>query len=260
MTIYLTEQQLRDITWAHEHSETLNVNVEPRGREDEYGDAEPAVSEAYGFSELRGAAPDGTELTLMLDWASSGDTSGTLNDLYDWERPQLGTGNPAYPAELSEDVVLLDDDGDECDEHELADLLADIADDISEQWQPHAHTMLPAAPAPEDIDVDEEDDMGTHTIERDNEPALRFTGELIAEASSWRADRDDRWTELRLYRTRGGRYICEQVGHTRWQGERTRHSAGVCDTEADVIDWLGHGWLAKELYAEAGIDAAVDVD
>ncbi len=62
-------------------------------------------------------------------------------------------------------------------------------------------------------------------------------------------------SKLRLYRTQGGKYICEQVGRTQWQGEHDRHSGAVCETEAEVQEFFGHGWLAKELYDRAGIQA-----
>ncbi len=46
------------------------------------------------------------------------------------------------------------------------------------------------------------------------------------------------------------------VGRTQWQGEHDRHAAKVCDTVGQVVEFLGAGWLAKELYEEAGIDIA----
>jgi hypothetical protein len=65
--------------------------------------------------------------------------------------------------------------------------------------------------------------METITLTIDNEPDLRFTGERIAfNSSSANNARSDysgstgRWTELALYRTIGGRYICHQIGRTQW--------------------------------------------
>lgn len=37
-------------------------------------------------------------------------------------------------------------------------------------------------------------------------------------------------------------------------------SGKVCETLAEVKEFFGHRWLAKELYAEAGIDDAVEVE
>ena len=100
------------------------------------------------------------------------------------------------------------------------------------------------------------------TRDIDGDKDLSFTGELIAaNSSSAETARGDfsgsvgRWAELRLYRTKGGKYVCEQVGRTQWQGEHDRHSGAVCETESEVQKFFGHGWLAKELYEEAGIEA-----
>ncbi len=101
----------------------------------------------------------------------------------------------------------------------------------------------------------------TFTIERDDQSDLRFNGTLMASKSS-DADRGSyyfsgstgRWTGLGLYRTAGGRFVCHQLEHTQWQGERDQSTAIVCDTEEEVIEFFGHGWLASYLYNSAGIE------
>ena len=112
--------------------------------------------------------------------------------------------------------------------------------------------------------------MDTITIERDNELDLRFHGKLIAEvASSNRNPASNhsgdpaRWTTLRIYKIEDDicvRYVCESIGHTNWSGEHDRHSAAVCYTEAEVIEFFGKRWLAKQLYAAAGIEAVEIID
>lgn len=105
-------------------------------------------------------------------------------------------------------------------------------------------------------------------VYRDNKPALEFYGECIASVSSsddkamgsmWSGE-TGRWTELALYKTTSGKYVCEQIGRTRWQGERDRFSAEVCDTLDQVRAFFGHRWLAKELYEDAGIKDVQTVD
>lgn len=110
-------------------------------------------------------------------------------------------------------------------------------------------------------------DEKTIIVERNGDRDIRFVGELIAEVSSSANNASGdysgstgRWSELRLYRSRGGKLICEQIGHTQWQGEHTRYSGAVCSTDAEVIAFFGLGWLAKELYDEAGIDYAEVVE
>ena len=104
-------------------------------------------------------------------------------------------------------------------------------------------------------------------VRRDGAANLQFRGELVAEASS-SPDRarsgfsgnTGRWTELALYRTVGGNYVCSQIGRTQWQGEHDRRDAVVCADAVSVVEYFGHGWLAKELYAAAGIEDAETID
>lgn len=104
--------------------------------------------------------------------------------------------------------------------------------------------------------------MDAITLENDHGRDVRFTGEEIASASShhYEGPSNTRWTELTLYRTDSGRLICGEVGLTCWQGESDRHTVHVCADEAALIESVGTGWLAKELYDEAGIDHAEDID
>jgi hypothetical protein len=105
--------------------------------------------------------------------------------------------------------------------------------------------------------------MDKITLPRDNGADLRFAGEQLAVAHSApplaSGKRTGRWTELTLFRTETGRYVAVEIGHTTIKGEITRRRAEVLDTPAEVIRFFGHGWLSKELYRKAGIDAAVDV-
>jgi len=104
--------------------------------------------------------------------------------------------------------------------------------------------------------------METFEIERDDARPLRFTGEQIASASSKTTDgpASQRWRVLRLYRTAAGKLICERIGRTIWQGERDRHEAAVCDSEQAVVEFLGLGDTAKEIFYLAKIDVAESID
>ena len=119
----------------------------------------------------------------------------------------------------------------------------------------------------DDIDCSEESEMELITLINDNAPDIRFNGELVASvmsssdsSSSNYSGSVGRWMELDLYRTAGGKFVCQSIGGTRWDGEQDRCKAKVCESEADVIEFFGHGWLAKDLYEEAGINDAVEVD
>jgi hypothetical protein len=106
-----------------------------------------------------------------------------------------------------------------------------------------------------------------YKVQRDGEPALKFKGEIVAEvssspgnASSSYSGQTGRWAELTLYKTTAGRFVCEQIGRTQWQGEHDRYSGCVSDDTTGVIEFFGHGWLAKDLYDVAGIEAVEDID
>lgn len=70
--------------------------------------------------------------------------------------------------------------------------------------------------------------MSEHTIRRDGDLPLQFTGELVSEASSRERDAQ-RWYDLALYRTDGGRWVVGIVYRTRWQGEQDYYAAHVSD-------------------------------
>ena len=154
----------------------------------------------------------------------------------------------------------MDEDGNELNAHELADYLDSDFSGID-------YSVLEIEQIT-DIDVDEDSDMETFILEIDNAPSVRFTGELVASAASSDnqamgssySGQTGRWTELALYKTKGGKFVCHQVGRTRWQGERDRFSGEVCETIAEVKEFFGHRWLAKELYADASIDDVVEVE
>lgn len=98
-------------------------------------------------------------------------------------------------------------------------------------------------------------------------PNIRFKGELIASSkSSWdRCHPNYSGTTgiaitLRLYRTATGKYVCHIARHTQWQGESDVFSGAVCESEAEVIEFFGQGWQAREVYDEAEIDNVIDID
>lgn len=103
--------------------------------------------------------------------------------------------------------------------------------------------------------------MKEFIIENDNQPDIKFIGELLGSVSSGEGDEGaGRWTVLNLYKTKGGKYVCQTVGHTQWVDEKTRYKAEVCETAEDVQKFFGYRWLAKELYLAAGIDASVEIE
>lgn len=201
-------------------------------------------------------------------WASK---TSTLDDIkitytegfnYDeCDLDSLSTGIEGQDEVWSvEGVVVVDEYGGEMNAHELADYL-------NSDFRSIDYSVLEIEQVT-DIDVDKDSNMETFTLNIDNAPNIRFTGELIASAAtsdnqamgSSYSGQTGRWTELALYKTMGGKFVCHQVGRTRWLGKRDRFSGKVCETLEDVTEFFGHRWLAKKLYDEAGIDDVVEVE
>lgn len=110
--------------------------------------------------------------------------------------------------------------------------------------------------------------MQTYTLPIDNSPDIQFEGELLGTATTARYNYHDphqlepnqRWTELALYRTSSGKYVCHQSANTNKTGEHCFYNGKVCDTEEDVFEFFGNRWLAKSLYQDAGLDYVVVID
>lgn len=106
--------------------------------------------------------------------------------------------------------------------------------------------------------------MKQYTIKRDGQRNLTFQGELIAEAHGrWQNGREqNRWTDLTLYKTAGGKYVLQNEYNTQWQGEANSDDAWVLATAQEVYDKLTEdaiehdseqplGRLDKELLEDA---------
>lgn len=256
----LTVKELKALHWEIVNTEAVESQLDSYSDDcaDETG--EPTIryaSAVYGTMTLR-AAQQG--ITIVFGWQAS--AQGTYIDSYSFEVER----NLNDHIEMSGATLVDDDDEVETGDAQqgaLSEVLSTVLWDMN--WEDRVGEELPV---PSEIDVDnnkERKDMdkeNTTIVYRDNGPAFRFTGELIARvassannASSAYLGRTGRWCELKLYRTQGGKYVCSQVGRTQWHGEHDRYSAAVAATEAEVIEFFGHGWLAKDLYEEAGIDA-----
>lgn len=86
---------------------------------------------------------------------------------------------------------------------------------------------------------------------------IAFTGELLSEVDSrdFRVSpgQASRWTELRLYETKGGKYICESCGRSSVPGETDRFNISVANNARDVFKMFRSSYLSKALFEEAGL-------
>jgi hypothetical protein len=82
--------------------------------------------------------------------------------------------------------------------------------------------------------------MEEFKLTRTGLPPLAFGGEKLAEADSkqHQGPLQNRWHELAVYRTAGGKWVGAVVFRTIWQGEHDRHTAEVADTPAELVRLL----------------------
>jgi hypothetical protein len=249
-------QWLESATFSISADMNGETDTEAYDRTDDEGQEQfRPVCLAFVWNTATGTLPDGKAFEVSyqraVEWpGNSGERFGDYEMSDDQDCPDV-VWNSLVPE-------VLDEDGDELDKWDIAELVKEHLPGLTDIDSEH---LIPAITIT-DIDTDEEDTtMETYTITNDNAADIRFTGEHLATASSKDPyNNGGRWTVLRLYRTTSGKFICQEEGVTQWQGERDRSKAAVCATEKNVIEFFGHGRLAKDIYIEAGIDAVQVVE
>ena len=104
--------------------------------------------------------------------------------------------------------------------------------------------------------------MEKFNIKRDGLPPIAFTGELIASADNRvgnDGNRANRWTEVSIYRTKGGKFIAALTRLTCWQGESDRRAAASFDTAPEIIDWLKEGESELGAVSQEAVETAAKV-
>ncbi|MGB1109693.1 MAG: hypothetical protein ACPG4N_05025 [Gammaproteobacteria bacterium] len=112
------------------------------------------------------------------------------------------------------------------------------------------------------LSLDEPACRNQFTVRRDDGPDLRFDGEILAGVSNrWDGEhRQDPWIELKLYKTRGGQYVCERIDMSQRDPDSIRRAAQVVDSPHSVMGFFGYGELAHELYVSAGLVSVENVE
>lgn len=84
--------------------------------------------------------------------------------------------------------------------------------------------------------MDNDTEMKSYRLHRENDIDLLFTGRELANVSSRdpNAAAFPRWTEIRIYRTESGKYVVEQVGRSTVRNEVDRVTIKVANTAAEV--------------------------
>lgn len=102
-----------------------------------------------------------------------------------------------------------------------------------------------------------------HAICPDDGPSLKFTGVEIGFASKWtdyvNEFSNKKGTELRLYKTRGGKYICIRTEYKKGIEDCYCFST-IAKNHKEVIGFFGHGCPARDLYISADIKDEIHID
>lgn len=104
--------------------------------------------------------------------------------------------------------------------------------------------------------------MQEFRIERQTDIPLIFDGDLLADMSS-QEDGQDRWQEIRIYRTASGKYVTEVVGMSVLATDRIFRTVKIADTANDVREALfrhrGERRYLNDLSLEA-LEEAAEMD
>ena len=87
---------------------------------------------------------------------------------------------------------------------------------------------------------------------------LRFTGKLLDAVRT--PVYHGRWTELRVYQTKGGKFVGVKVGRSLLFNESDRSESKVTESLAELTGFFGHSHLAKVLTERLGIREYVEID
>ena len=89
------------------------------------------------------------------------------------------------------------------------------------------------------------------TLQRDGEKPISFSGVLIAEESSDPDKLQDRWTEFKLYRTSGGKFVAQCVGKSVMPNEGDLSKCLVVEDISDADEMFKHRgketWLTRRM-------------
>ena len=99
-------------------------------------------------------------------------------------------------------------------------------------------------------------------IKRDGLPPIRavITHEWSDDNSIQGGNHANRWTEVAIYKTKGGKYIAKISRKTQWQGESDTCDADVFSTPHDVIRFLKEGEDRLGGVSQGAVEKACEQD
>lgn len=104
--------------------------------------------------------------------------------------------------------------------------------------------------------------MNDITLKPSGKRLISFTGELLGEGSTWRAEGSSRWTDVEIYRTAKGHYVASVEHRTQWADEKDHCDVFHADDAEGIIRHLctEDGGNAAGPASEKAILEAADAD
>lgn len=89
-----------------------------------------------------------------------------------------------------------------------------------------------------------------YTLTRDDDKDLKFSGKVLI---AWRTPAvSGRFREIRVFETRGGKYVAQLLGNSVWPTEVSKSSVKVCSTKEEVLEFFGKGFIGSHIASHLG--------
>ena len=152
-------------------------------------------------------------------------------------------------------VLVVDDSGEPLDQDQLAEILPSVFSEINyDGLNIDKVVRIDSNSAPDST-------WQEISLRASYAPDVCFNGILLGSAvstdeqgvSGIHSDSLARWTEIHLYKTAGGKFVCQRSELARQSPYSDFYTVRVCDTVDDVKNFIGQSDLAESLLKSAGI-------
>ena len=197
-----------------------------------------------GRVQLKGTVEE-TPAWVQLGWVRQGEIDQESDTIY-WEDPVF---HLQWASGLSVSELV---------ERNLGEMLRDnpsMALDAINAKCPQTRTDL----RQNDAFICNEGKYERMTLVRDNDWDLVIDAHCTDFVTSKKSENDKRWSEIYVYETLHGQRVVSQVGRSTVENEYDRKNAQVIHNDNELVEFLGRGWLAKEIYTQLGIETGIKV-
>lgn len=201
--------------------------------------------------------------TIQFNWWGVGGKKPNY-DVFDYE-VYLNIDNPSF--ELI-NAILVDNNGRILEIYKQHEAFKECLRGVN--WQEEVIDLLPLCIV-EKVDgatEQAEDPDNFLFVRRNNDRSLCFEGDRLAHATSSKVQTANmssngsrgprgRWTEINLYRSNGGKYVCERIDYIRDLKLLESSCGAVCDTFEQAFEFFSRHELAEKPYEAVDIEDSI---